>query len=191
LQTQERSYESIEEDFANIFEVKGEFRHVLQENTVDHQMLLIDQTEAKYTAEEIFKVDKAPDPSKEELTYRIGCDAFWKEAQCNWDKQLIQCGFAKEIQGRKRDGPDGWEKIVEQQWEQEKRNKTGDNNYEELEQDDKPFTSITGLATAEQQESMRQAYLKKNVPTQSRSAQAMELVRGGYWKFTQPPDTFY
>lgn len=72
-QTQDRSIETITKDYADIFTDKEIFKEIIKANTQDHQLLIIDQTEAHYNIDEVFFVDKAPDPENNpDLIFRIG-----------------------------------------------------------------------------------------------------------------------
>ena len=57
-QLQERSIESLCKDYADIFEDKNTFKELLKENTQDFQMVIIDQTEAKFDESDVFFVDR-------------------------------------------------------------------------------------------------------------------------------------
>lgn len=108
-QTQERSICSVEKDFADIFTNSDLFRKVLKENTQDHKLLIIDQSEAKYDVKDIFFVDQAPDPHKNPLPpYRIGSIDFWKEAGNDWEEQLEKCKVAKTLKRGQKD----WKKVA-------------------------------------------------------------------------------
>lgn len=105
-QTQERSVESIRDDYAYFFGNKYAFNYLLTKNTKDFQLMLIDQTEAKYKVEDTFFVAKAPDPKTDRPVYRIGDDFFWKRARNDWKKQLARTKLVP-CSGRQ-----DWEKLV-------------------------------------------------------------------------------
>jgi hypothetical protein len=83
-QTQERNIDTIQKDYADLM-TDDSFKELLQFNTTDHHVVLIDQTEAKYSMEDVFFTDEAePDPEP----FRIGDDEFWALSGCDWKKQL-------------------------------------------------------------------------------------------------------
>lgn len=103
-QTQRRTMETMQEDFADFFDNKYVFEQLIQQNTRDHGMLIIDQTEAKYDVGDVFFNDKAPDPKKVTMVssknlgplrvkgpvYKIGDKDYWKAANNNWKEQLFK-----------------------------------------------------------------------------------------------------
>jgi hypothetical protein len=125
-QTQERSIESIKEDYADFFDNKYYFRKILMNNTRDHQLIIIDQTEAKYGIEDVFFIDKAPDPKKEPLVYRVGNDAFWEKAQNNWKEQLR---IAENIPNNKREFYNEKLREMEKNIEEEEEEEVQDDDF--------------------------------------------------------------
>lgn len=87
-QTQERSVESIRDDYAYFFDNRYAFNYLLTKNTQDHQLLLIDQTEAKYDIKDIFKIGKAPDPKTDRPVFKVGDEVFWRKSGNDWKEQL-------------------------------------------------------------------------------------------------------
>jgi Poxvirus A32 protein len=87
-QTQERSVESIRDDYAYFFDNRYAFNYLLTKNTQDHQLLLIDQTEAKYNIQDIFKVGKAPDPKTNRPVFKIGDELYWRKSGNKYEEQL-------------------------------------------------------------------------------------------------------
>jgi hypothetical protein len=85
FQTQERQLDQLTRDYADYFPNRRVFHELLQRNTTDHQLVVIDQTEAHYDVKDVFYVDKA---GKECPPYKVGDDWFWKESGCSWEKQL-------------------------------------------------------------------------------------------------------
>jgi hypothetical protein len=72
----------MKKDYADIFGKKDDFKELLKANTQDHQMVIIDQSEAHYKMEDVFFVDKADINGK---NFRIGDNAFWKESGSKFD----------------------------------------------------------------------------------------------------------
>jgi hypothetical protein len=73
-QIQERAIESITKDYADTFEDTDTFEALLKENTQDHWMVLIDQSEAHYVPEDVFYKDLA---EEEVEPFKIGDKKFW------------------------------------------------------------------------------------------------------------------
>lgn len=105
-QTQERSVESIRDDYAYFFDNRYGFNYLLTQNTTDHQLLLIDQAEAKYSIEDVFKIAKAPNPKENPLEYKIGNREFWIKSGNIWKQQLDKAKFIP------CSGREDWEKEV-------------------------------------------------------------------------------
>jgi hypothetical protein len=117
-QTQQRSMKSVQDDYADLFDDGDFVRNLIRDNTQDHQMLLIDQSEAHYDAADIFYVDKAPDPEKDPVKpYRIGSDKFWKESGCDWKKQLKR---SKRFPKKEKEE---WLKVAKRQYNREKHSR--------------------------------------------------------------------
>ena len=103
-QTQRRTMETMQEDFADFFDNMYVFEQLLQQNTTDHGMLIIDQTEAKYDVNDVFFIDQARDPSIITIVpskhlgdikvkgpvFKIGNGDYWKAAGNNWKEQLFK-----------------------------------------------------------------------------------------------------
>lgn len=107
-QTQERSIETLKGEYGDFFPNKKVFREIIKMNTQDHQMIIIDQTTAKYKATDCFFIDKAnphPDP------YRIGDSEFWSDSGCDWEKQM------KLFNNIPKHELDEWEEIAKRRWQ--------------------------------------------------------------------------
>lgn len=109
--TSKRVMDAVKEDYAYLFRDPKLIPNLVKTNTMNHQFLIIDQSEAHYAAEEMFFVDKAPDPKSSSATspYKIGSDKFWSDAGCSWENQLKT--YAKIPQYEKKD----WLKVAKQQ----------------------------------------------------------------------------
>jgi len=110
-QTQERSIETLKGEYGDFFPNKRVFREIIKMNTQDHQMLIIDQTVAKYRPIDCFFIDKAelhPEP------YKIGDDQFWIESECDWKDQL------KLYNNIPNHDKEEWTEIAKRQWEDSK-----------------------------------------------------------------------
>ncbi len=105
-QTQERSVESIRDDYAYFFDNRYAFNYLLTKNTQDHQLLLIDQTEAKYDIQDIFKIGKAPDPKTDRPVFKVGDEVFWRKAGNDWKEQLEKSKLVP------CSGREDWESLV-------------------------------------------------------------------------------
>jgi hypothetical protein len=86
-QTMKRTIDSIYEDYAGILGDKYEFRDMLNENTQDYHLVVVDQTKARYKPEDLFYLDA---PKLEVEPFAIGDDSFWKKAKCDWRKQVTK-----------------------------------------------------------------------------------------------------
>jgi hypothetical protein len=115
FQTQERQLDQLTRDYADVFPNRRVFHELVQSNTQDHQLVVIDQTEAHYDVKEMFYKDKAP---KKCPPYKIGDDWFWAESGCSWEKQLEQ---------HKNCPPGGkqedWEDVIQQRWKRSEEEK--------------------------------------------------------------------
>lgn len=121
-QTQERTMETLQADFADMFDNKYMFSNMIKKFTPDHGMLIIDQTTAKFDMNEIFYTDKADDPTTETVlktmsfgpitvkgpVFKIGSDDFWASSQNSWVVQLFK---AQNIPSSKRED---WLKKIEE-----------------------------------------------------------------------------
>lgn len=97
-------------------------RSLIHAYTQDHGMIVVDQSEAHYSPNEMFFVDRAdPDPEP----FRIGGAKFWKDSACIWEKQLELYKNIQQMQ--KRDFP----KLSEQAWVKEKKDRAEEDEEEE------------------------------------------------------------
>src|SRR6185503_11782599 len=80
--------------------------------------------EAKYDVKDVFFVDKAPDPEKHTLEYKIGDKQFWKESGCEWEKQLAR--YKNTPSKKKRED---WEPLMKKRWELDKKEQQEDRTY--------------------------------------------------------------
>lgn len=99
-QTQLRTIEGVVDDFAAYVGDKHAFMDMLANNTRDHAMMCIDQTEAHYDGSDVFFTSTAPDPDPVEnpenapwelgspYCFRVGSEKVWREDECDWPKQL-------------------------------------------------------------------------------------------------------
>lgn len=111
-QTQERQIETLLKEYGDFFPNKKVFRELIKQNTQDHQVLIVDQTEAKYNVEDVFfkhKANQKPPP------FKIGDLDFWKIANCNWEEQLNKYN---NIPDRTLDD---WKKIAGKRWKEERK----------------------------------------------------------------------
>lgn len=92
-----------------MFEDKNAFKGMLKANTQDYQMVVIDQTEAKFNANEVFFKDLADDNPE---PYKIGDDTFWEESGCDWQEQLEK--YDNLEKGLKSKEKEDWKKIAEE-----------------------------------------------------------------------------
>lgn len=127
-QTQKRSIESIEQDYASLLMTSAtdkarlnplDFYKFVQRNTKNHKMLVCDQTSAKYELKEVFFWDQAPDPKKTDLKFKIGDEQFWREAGCDWKAQLKKHKNAPSNKEK-----DDWKKEAKKRWKKEKEEKS-------------------------------------------------------------------
>lgn len=85
-QIQTRQTKTLRDDFADFFPNRETFAELLRRETQDFQLLIIDQSTAKYSLNDgVFSVAKAeefPPP------FRVGDAQFWKESGCDWDEQV-------------------------------------------------------------------------------------------------------
>lgn len=85
-QIQTRQTKTLRDDFADFFPNRATFAELLRRNTQDYQLLVIDQSNAKYSLDDgVFSVAKAEEKPK---PYRIGDAKFWYESGCLWEDQL-------------------------------------------------------------------------------------------------------
>lgn len=146
-QVQARQMETIQKDFADFPELKKSFPTFLQSHTHDFQMLLIDQATAKTNAEEVFFTAKAdPEPKP----FKIGDYMFWKEAGCDWKRQLRIYGNLQQSDLSKDENKGKLEQLVRKAWLE---NKEMERRFAEFDRDgDKEselyFKWKTGAATA-------------------------------------------
>lgn len=116
--TQRRQLEIMEDNYGALFRNEAfDFNNMIKEYTQDHQFLVVDRTEAKYSLDQMFYWSKAEEnPPK----FKIGSDKFWTDAKCSWEMQL-------EIYKRQRKKedmePKDWVKISTQQFKNEKSEK--------------------------------------------------------------------
>jgi hypothetical protein len=127
-QTQKRSLDSIYSDYASFFGPHTDkFDKFIQKYTSNHGLIIIDQTEARYGIKDTFFWDRAPNPDKHELIYKIGDSAFWKESGCNWRKQLE---LARKTPAKK--DKKFWKKQADIRWKKDKEDEqTEEVNFED------------------------------------------------------------
>lgn len=111
-QTMERTIDSIYNDYAGIIGDKKEFRDMLNENTQDYHLVVVDQTKAQYRPEELFFCDA---PELEVPDFRIGDKTFWRESGCNWEEQV------KKFKKLPPNDSKYWEKQLKVRWKDEKK----------------------------------------------------------------------
>lgn len=150
-QTQERAIETITKDFADIFEDKKTFAELLKEHTQEHQLVIIDQTEAHYNADEVFFVDRAPDPKETTLEYRVGDMEFWEESGCDWEKQKEK--YRNKLEFEKRDFDKVAEKLAEEDLKREKWFK---------DEQERLYTSFPSMSTLQKRVEHREQIAKKH-----------------------------
>lgn len=124
---------------------------MLKANTQDFQMVIIDQTEAKFNASDVFFVDQAQEHVED---YKIGDSAFWKESGNDWKRQLEQYDNV-ETHLKAKDMKD-WSKIADRRLAKDKQKEM----EEEREKDRFPTNQI-GLAPKEMQEMYRREMEKR------------------------------
>ena len=88
-QTAKRNIESFAEDYCTFID-KRQFTSFIQKQTQNHEMLVIDQTEAKYNVQDIFWKSSADEEPPE--PYRIGTLDFWMQSGCIWEDQVTRSG---------------------------------------------------------------------------------------------------
>jgi hypothetical protein len=159
-QTQKRSLESIFEDYAAFFPSssgtssgKRDFEKFVTQNTKEHQLIVVDQTQAKYDIKSTFSTDKAPDPTdpKNELVFKIGDNQFWREAGCKWEKQVK----------RAKNSPSGleredWEERAMARWKKDEEDEPDDDEGEE-----KLESNQLVFAPKEYRTALQQYWIKK------------------------------
>ncbi len=120
-QTQLRSIDSVMKDYAKHVANPKEFENLLDQNTQDYQMVIVDQTRAKYDLKEIFfktLAEEDPEP------FKLGSDEFWEESGCSWEDQLMK---AKKRPKRKLED---WQKLAEQKYKEMLKHKKEMDNEE-------------------------------------------------------------
>lgn len=166
-QTQARTIEAIQQDFASFVPDKNLVGKIIQENTQDHGMVIIDQTEARYSIEETFFCDKAPDPKEHKIKFRIGSDKFWKDSGCDWKEQIKDF---KKIPDKDREE---WGKIAKRQLKKEKEEYKDDPlDPEEYQMD----TNQIALAPKEIREKWEMEFRKKKGLEKSNMTTAFETI---------------
>lgn len=130
-QTQERQISTLKDDYGDFYPNNKVFREVIKKNTQNYQVLIIDQTTAKFDVSEVFFVDTAdlkPEP------FHIGNLKFWKESKCNWKKQLK---LYKNIPTYDKEQ---WGKLAELEWKKdEEMIRNGEFSWEDEEDEEKEF----------------------------------------------------
>lgn len=110
-------------------------------------MVVIDQTEAKYDVSEVFfvtKADENPPP------FKLGDNAFWKQAGCNWKQQLKYYeNIQKTIATRKKKQ---WKKIADKRIKEDERENKKKEEMQEDENEGKLPTNNPRLGPPEIQE---------------------------------------
>lgn len=184
-QTQDRAIETISKDYADVFEHKDNFKELIKANTQDYQMLIIDQTEAKFGSEDVFFTDMA---EEEPEAYKVGGYLFWKESGCKWKEQLWQYDNLKTL--FKDKDKEHWMKLGE---ELVKKDQEAEKNEEEFEEDNRMVTNMEGLAPDKVQENKMMAYRKENQIGYSHWQRAGELKDKLFRYVPGPPtnDNFY
>jgi hypothetical protein len=165
-QTQKRSMDAIEADWAALFHRDMDMAAVVQQNTQDYQMLVIDQTVARYDASEAFFVYSAeedPEP------FAVGDALFWYDSGCSWEKQL------KDFKAIPKRDKKEWLPLVEARKKQDDENKE---RYKHLTGEGVEKFEVNGLWAAPQsiQDSYRQRWMQKHRVGNSYYVQAMENV---------------
>lgn len=113
-QSQKRTIQAIEEDWASLFHGDVDVNTLVQENTQDYQMLVVDQTEARHDWSEAFFVTTSdPEPAP----FRVGDAQFWKNSGCNWREQLRK--FANMPKKKTAE----WRELANKRWERDARDR--------------------------------------------------------------------
>jgi hypothetical protein len=181
-QTQKRAFESVQEDWAAMWEEKNGFVSFLMNNTQDHKMVIIDQTQAKYKKEEIFAVDKAPNPDEISLEYKIGSDLFWKISRADWKKQLEKCATSRKVQRTKKEE---WANLGRKQMKIEAIKVQ--HGQEAREEDNRAVTGLWAFAPPEIIERERSKH-RQSHPGTKEKVQAM--ITGAY-RWVQPEFNYW
>jgi hypothetical protein len=174
-QTQERAIESITRDYADIFEDKDLFKAILKVNTVDHGMIVIDQTEAKYSADEMFFYDRA---EEEVEPYALGDADFWKESGNDWKDQLRKY---QNVQALHDIEPDEWRRRGEA------RIKAAQKRYQEEEEEMPRWkTNQIGLAPPKLRE-LHEQTIQKKFGGNAYADALKKLDEKGFFNYYPPP----
>lgn len=169
--TSKRVIDAIKDDYAYIFSDAKMLVQLIKEQTMDHQFLIVDQSDAKYSLDETFFVDKAPDPSSNAVKpYKIGSDKFWMDRHCDWKNQTRQFKNMPKLERNQ------WLRVAKRQAKREKMPKA--------EEEEGKFTHYTiGMASKEQQEAYKEAFKQKwdNLPTSKEKVNDfMRKLQQGY-----------
>lgn len=125
-QQQYRQIETIQNDFADFFDDRHTFPRFLREVTRDYHLLCIDQTEPRESANDGVFTIASPDLEVE--PFQIGDETFWKEAEGNWEEQLM---FYENIKKTDLDGAER-QKLLDERWAQSKADKDMRKEIEEV-----------------------------------------------------------
>jgi len=126
-QSQERTIDTLRNEFGDFFKNNDVFREILKLQTQNRQMFFINQTLATFSAEEAFSVATAnPEPEP----FKVGDKKFWKESGCSWKEQLK---FYKNIEKAKH-STEEWLQIGLNNSKKNKRPSSSDNEEEQQEE---------------------------------------------------------
>ena len=159
----------MEEDYADLFTDKDEFRRILKDCTQDHGMLIVDQMEAHFSPEDMFFQHTAnPDPDP----FTIGTREFWKQSGNNHKLQMeIYANVAEHHEKKRKD----WKVIADRVWKEEKEKVAQEDEMEQ----DRIQTNNWNFASEDQQNSIKQSIAKKALPKGgSHVAQARKRIQG-------------
>lgn len=85
-QIQKRQTDVLRDDFASFFSNKDVFGEMLRRNTQDHQLLVIDQSTAKYHPNDgVFSIGKG---ELDVEPFQLGDYDFWDDSGCIWEEQV-------------------------------------------------------------------------------------------------------
>jgi len=115
FQTQKRQIDTIREDYADLGWPNAAqiFPRFVREYTHDHQLLVIDQGEAKENIADTFYFYN-PDPEPE--PFRLGEYLFWRDSGCDWKKQMATYKNVKQTDLNAKIKDPDVKKLYDAQW---------------------------------------------------------------------------
>ncbi len=169
-QTQRRAIDSIYEDYADIVGDKNYFIELLRQNTIDHKMFIIEQSEAHYDVKDMFFVSKAKEKVK---PFKIGGAKFWKESGNNWEQQLEKYNNIP-----KKDKED-WNKAIKLREKEDKQ----EEQYEEEEENNKIETNQPDLLPTELKENYWEMRKKELGLEESTISKVTKKLKEGFGRY--------